>query len=506
MKLMKSLVVLTAALVLMLSCEKENSYEGGATGNSEGSLKFDGGNKCLPSNVNGVYKTGTALASTNYVDVQVNVTTAGAYVITTDTVNGMYFRAVGIFGTTGNQMVRLSGAGTPSVTGINNLEVKYLTSTCIIGVQVIAANTRAAKFTLSGSPAGCSGYTVNGTYKAGTALTASNTLTFNVIVDSIGTYSLSVPTTNGMIFTGTGYFASTGPQTVTLSGFGVPSAAGVFNTRVSPTDTTKKCTFALTVLPTGGTTNAVYTMGGTPNNCTTFSSAGTYNAGTAMTGSNTVNMDVAITTAGTYTISTNTVNGVTFRATGSFSAIGTRTVQLTAIGTPTAAGTFNYTVTGGSSSCSFPITFGAGGGGGSDYIRCKIDGVNATFNFSAVARINTAAGTDTLSIEGDSTGAGISAFGFNIERPASASSWANTYSVNQFASNIHVDAGYGNLPALVVYVAETTGATQTNPFTITITSATATRLTGTFSGKLEDFFGFGPDKLVTAGEFSVPIQ
>lgn len=505
MKLMKSLAVLTTAVVLMLSCEKENSYEGGATGNSKGNLKSNASGDCLPSNVNGLYKVSTALGSTNYIDVQVNVDTAGAYVISTDTVNGMYFRAVGIFGGTGNQMVRLMGAGTPSVTGMNILTVKYLASTCKISVLVIAANTGSAKFRLLGSPGNCDGYTVNGTYKAGTALNASNTLSFNVVVDSIGTYSLSVPTTNGMIFTGTGYFASPGSQRVTLSGFGVPSAAGVFNTRVSPADTTKKCSFALTVLPAGGTTNAVYTMGGSPGNCTNFISAGTYNAGTAMTGSNTVNVDVVIATAGTYTLSTNTVNGVTFRATGSFSATGNRTVQLTALGTPTAAGTFNYIVTGGSSSCSFPITFGTGGGG-SDYIRCKIDGVNATFNFSAVARINTAGGTDTLSVEGDSTGAGISAFGFNIERPASAASWVNTYSVNQFASNIHVDAGYGNLLVPIVYVAETTGTNQTNPFTIIIQSATATRLTGTFSGKLEDFFGVGADKLITGGEFSVPIQ
>ncbi len=503
---MKSLLVLTAALFLMLSCEKETSYEGGATGNAEGDLKSDAGGNCLPSNVNGVYKVATPLGSTNYMDVQLNVITAGAYIITTDTVNGMYFRAVGIFGGTGNQTVRLSGAGTPSVAGINNITVNYLTSSCKIPVQVIAANTPAANFLLSGSPASCSGYTVNGTYKAGTALNASNTLSFNVVVTTSGTYSLTVPTTNGMIFTGTGYFASPGPKTVTLSGFGVPTSAGVFNTRVSPADTTKKCTFAITVLPAGGTTNAVYTMGGTPGNCTNFTSAGAYNAGTAMTGSNTVNVDVLVATAGTYTISTNTVNGVTFRATGSFSAAGTRTVQLTAIGTPTTAGTFNYTVTGGSSSCSFPITFGTGGGGGSDYIRCKFDGVNATFNFDASATISTAAGIDLLELAGDSTGAGISAFGFNIERPASTASWANTFSVNQFANNIHVDAGYGNLTIPIVYIAETTGATQTNPFTIIITSATATRLTGTFSGKLEDFFGLGADKLITGGEFSVPIQ
>lgn len=504
MKWMKSLAVLMAAAVLILSCEKETSYEGGATGNSEGNLKSDGGANCLPSNVNGVYKVGTALGSTNYIDVQVNVTVAGAYTITSDTVNGMYFRAVGIFGTTGNQMVRLQGAGTPTAVANSVITVKYLTSSCGIVVPVIASNTRNAAFTLQGSPTTCTGYTVNGTYLAGTALNASNTLSFNVFVDTIGTYSLTVPTTNGMIFTGTGYFATTGVHTVTLSGFGVPSASGVFNTRVSPADTTKKCTFALTVLPAGGTTNAVYTMAGNPNACVTFTSAGTYNAGTAMNGSNTVNMDVIVATTGSYTISTNTVNGVTFRATGSFSATGTRTVQLSGIGTPTATGSFTYTVTGGSSSCTFSITFG--GSSSSDYIRCKIDGVNATFNFNAIARKSTAGGTDSLSVEGDSTGAGLIAFGFNIDRPASTNNWIGTYSVNQFASNIHVDAGYASALVPLIYVTETDGTIQTNPFTVIITNITTTRITGTFSGKLEDFLGLGPNKIITGGEFSVPIQ
>ena len=49
-----------------------------------------------------------------------------------------------------------------------------------------------------------------------------------------------------------------------------------------------------------------------------------------------------VATTGTYTISTNTLNGVTFSATGTFGATGSQTVTLTPTGTPTAAGHFKW--------------------------------------------------------------------------------------------------------------------------------------------------------------------
>ena len=49
-----------------------------------------------------------------------------------------------------------------------------------------------------------------------------------------------------------------------------------------------------------------------------------------------------VTSTGTYTISTNTLNGVTFSASGTFGATGSQTVTLTPTGTPTAAGNFKW--------------------------------------------------------------------------------------------------------------------------------------------------------------------
>jgi hypothetical protein len=80
----------------------------------------------------------------------------------------------------------------------------------------------------------------------GTALTASNTVTLNVNVTAIGTWSVSTaPAVNGIVFTGSGTFTATGAQTITLTGSGTPSAAGSFNFPVTVGGST--CNFSVTV-------------------------------------------------------------------------------------------------------------------------------------------------------------------------------------------------------------------------------------------------------------------
>src|SRR5690349_16667168 len=107
-------------LVLMNACQKEHSLEN-ANGASEGTLQDDGTGDCLPKTVAGTYVVGTQLDVTaNYIEVQVNVTKPGSYIIYTDTVNGMYFRTSGNFATAGTTTVRLKGNGTPQAAGTSN--------------------------------------------------------------------------------------------------------------------------------------------------------------------------------------------------------------------------------------------------------------------------------------------------------------------------------------------------------------------------------------------------
>lgn len=69
---------------------------------------------CNGTSVSGAYVVGTALTSSNRVDVEVNITSAGSYTITSTTVNGMTFSKTGVFTGTGTQMVTLTGSGTPT--------------------------------------------------------------------------------------------------------------------------------------------------------------------------------------------------------------------------------------------------------------------------------------------------------------------------------------------------------------------------------------------------------
>jgi uncharacterized protein (TIGR02145 family) len=65
--------------------------------------------------------------------------------------------------------------------------------------------------------------------------------------------------------------------------------------------------------------------------------------GTSAPSTATITLVANVTTAGTYNIFTNTVNGVTFSASGTFGGTGNQTVTLTPTGTPTLAGNYKWT-------------------------------------------------------------------------------------------------------------------------------------------------------------------
>ncbi len=165
---MKKHVFYWLALILLvfIGCQKEVSFE---LGNSpaEGSLQSDVTGDCLPKTVNGAYVATTALVpTTNTITIQVNVTHTGSYVITTDTVNGYYFRATGTFTTLGNVDVVLRGNGTPFAAGIDNFIVSFGGTVCDIAVTVLPAGTGAAVFTLvnGGTPPNCASAVITGSY------------------------------------------------------------------------------------------------------------------------------------------------------------------------------------------------------------------------------------------------------------------------------------------------------------------------------------------------------
>lgn len=336
-------------MLLLNACQKENSFESGG-GPADASLQSDVNGDCLPKNVIGVYEAGTPLSgATNYIEVDLDVTATGTYTVYTDTVNGVYFRLSGTFTALGNQTIKLRGFGTPAVSGSFNFRVRFEDQECLVPVDFLPSGSGGpATFALVGAPGACSPISVVGNYAVGVALSASNTATITVDVSVIGTYNITT-TYQGMTFSKSGAFTATGIQSVTLAGSGTPTTAG--SNVVPVTAGTSTCTFDVSV---GNA--AAGTLGGGPGACTPSTPAGTYTVGTALDATNTVQIQVNFTTAGVYSITTNTVTGFSFAASGTAAATGTQTITLNGTGTPTTAGVQTFTVTFGTSTCTFPIT------------------------------------------------------------------------------------------------------------------------------------------------------
>jgi hypothetical protein len=341
--------LLALCILLMNGCQKELSFEGGNTP-SDGSLQSDVSGDCLPKTINGAYVAGTPLVpATNTIAVQVNVTKAGSYEVYTDTVNGYFFRATGTFTALGANTVTLRSTGTPFTAGVNNFIVSYNGTICDIAVTVLPAGAGGpAAFTLQGSPTTC-GAVVNGNYSTTVALGVSNTVTLTVNVTAIGTYTISTAPTGGMTFAASGVFAATGVQTVILNGSGTPTTGG--NNTIPVTAGASSCSFVVNV---GGP--AAGTLGGGPGACTPATIHGLYILSTVLTAADTVQIQVNVTTAGVYNITTNTVTGFSFSSSGNFATTGIQNVTLTGTGTPTTLGPQTFTVTFGTSSCTFTVT------------------------------------------------------------------------------------------------------------------------------------------------------
>jgi hypothetical protein len=117
------------------SCSKEYSLETGAFTTAKGTLHDNSGN-CYTSTVKGTYKTGVTLKDSNYVEVQLNVTTAGNYSISSDTINGIYFKDAGIFSTTGVKTIKLLGSGKPLLNQNSSFLIGFDSTYCSFTVFV----------------------------------------------------------------------------------------------------------------------------------------------------------------------------------------------------------------------------------------------------------------------------------------------------------------------------------------------------------------------------------
>jgi Tol biopolymer transport system component len=264
MKVIRNFILLIILSVLFLSCYKEYSYEG-AYPASAGSLTKDAMGNCLPVNINGNFNAGVPLTRTNYIDVSVDVTMAGSYSITTDTLNGIYFNAAHAFPATGMQTVRLAGHGTPDTSGVFFFTVHYNNNaSCTLPVKVSVIATDPAILTIDCTAGSYTSPRALGVYVAGYPLDDSDKLVIFVQAASVGNYTLSTPTVNGFGFSTTGTFTHTGGQYVTLNGHGTPVNTGITTLSVSGV-TVAGCDFSVTVNPRDLSTSKMYYNVKNPN-------------------------------------------------------------------------------------------------------------------------------------------------------------------------------------------------------------------------------------------------
>ncbi len=215
----------------LTTCSFTITVFGSGTGTALYTLGGSPGN-CSVSSVNGTYVVGQVMTAANKVEMTVNVTAIGTYIITGTAINGVSFGVSGVFTNPGVQNIFLAATGTPTAAGLFNYPVTNSITSCNFSITYITGITNAT-YTLSGSPGNCTGAMVNGTYTAGTALTAANVAVINVNVLSPGNYSIATTTVNGISFSATGIFNTMGVQPVTLNGTGTPAASGTFNIPVT---------------------------------------------------------------------------------------------------------------------------------------------------------------------------------------------------------------------------------------------------------------------------------
>ncbi|MBA2561439.1 MAG: hypothetical protein H0V14_00740 [Chitinophagaceae bacterium] len=120
-------------LMIAFSCQKELSLENHI---ATGTLKEASG-ICFPQILHGTFYNGvTPGEDTAYVEVKVNVFTAGSYSIFTDAQNGLMFADSGVFKTAGINIIKLKPGGTPIAPVATDFTIRFDTSVCSLTINV----------------------------------------------------------------------------------------------------------------------------------------------------------------------------------------------------------------------------------------------------------------------------------------------------------------------------------------------------------------------------------
>jgi hypothetical protein len=205
-------------IVQLTSGSFNSTFSMGSVNPSSTGVFGDSSGNCKPVTFLGTYAQGIPTTSSNTVGVSVTVTVPGPYTISTNTVNGVSFSRSGTFAITGPQNVILYATGTPTIAGNEVFTLQYGNSQCAFPLQVLGN----AVGTLGSTAGACTSFILNGTYQQGVAFNTGNTVQVQVNITTPGSYQINTDSVNGVRFSGSGIFPTTGIKNVTLTGTGTP--------------------------------------------------------------------------------------------------------------------------------------------------------------------------------------------------------------------------------------------------------------------------------------------
>jgi hypothetical protein len=402
MKHIKTALYFFVTIVLFSACQKEYSLEHGGKTTSNGTWQFNDSTQLFTGNMESTYIDSSTSLNTKILHL-IGKSPDGsqsfnmelyANSFTTGTYKASLFQSTFLYTSGASniyQVSQLIGEFIVNITALSSGSISGTFSGSALNSTNKVIQITQGKFTSTFSNSGnaggvssgvlgdssgtCKPVTLAGTYSQGIALDSTNSVQVQVTVATAGTYSIKTNTINGVSFSKTGTFTSAGVQSIILSGSGTPTNSGDQHFTLSYGNS--QCDFKINfALPASGT------LGGGGGSCTPFAIAGAYQQGIALDASNTIQIQVDIATPGNYTISTNTANGVVFSKKGIFTATGVQTILLTGSSTPVAPGVQNFTVTFGTSNCTFSLTFLPGVAPSGDYFPLT---ANSNWTYSLAA-------------------------------------------------------------------------------------------------------------------------
>lgn len=267
----KTIMLCLFLLPLLLGCSKEHSIETGGVSNTSGTYEFSEGGTVYKGNIDSSYiVSGNSVNELHIIGhpaagndefhlILYSPDSFGAGTYDAATFNSAFDY--------GSQPVLLYTAG--QSIGVFSVTVTASDETLITGdfsgqalkegtdmVNITDGNFRVvlpqkpaaptSEGVLGNESGECQPVTVDGVYRQGTALNATNTVKIQANVTTPGTYSIFTDPVDGVVFSGQGTFSEEGAFTVTLTGSGTATTPGDKDFVVHFGNST--CSFSVTFL------------------------------------------------------------------------------------------------------------------------------------------------------------------------------------------------------------------------------------------------------------------